>query len=1236
MRHPIECWDYGTLWAIHPVSDPASASPGDAPLDMPVPTLPKPRARSRAASPRAASRRVASDHALIQAKLHWLNPGPQVLERPRLLQALAEHSENPLTLVVAEAGYGKTSLCAAYARQAARPVIWYSLMPSDADLATFGRYLLAGFRRGRPRFGRAFERALEETRPGGRSSEILAGTFIHALAELRGPRMLLILDDFHEVAGDAAVVSFVDSLIRNLPENLRVLIASRTSPPLRAERMRVRGELFELHSGHLRLTREELSRLFKEVYERPLNEEELTALEETTLGWPTAVHLVHETLRRSDRGQLTEVLQSFLESHLELHDYLSAEVYHRLDDLSRHLLERTAALAHFDAALAGELTGRGMPTATLDALTRRGLLRSFGSGEHLSYACHDLVRGFVRQQLITREGSQSWRELEADTAEALLARGETETALPHLLAAGRAVRASQVLKPIIPTLLQHGRAAMLRGYLLDLPETTVSGDLVLALALADAHQTLGSWDDAESHYVSLLERCRALLGTVSPDGEASPREIECWALIGLGKVYNLRGRNEQVLGMVERGLALTQPTDIELRARLMQLKAGSHFYLGQYRAAMQVLDQVRAMLPRTVNSDLLLPTLHNLAIAYAAQGRYREALEEFRVALAQVRRTDSPRAPLYLSNLAFLHFDLGELAEGRRAAEEGLLASQRFSNRAQECMCHEALAQILAEAGDLDGALASLKRAEELDAELRIEVIAADLLALRGRIFCARGEYRRAVEYMTRAIERCGERTEAPRRIDFQTSLAWCELRAGRVRVARDLLVPITNQTDAGENDAQRMRAHYWLAEALLALGEKRGVDGHLAIALRLVRERGYQHFLRVQAGEEPAPLVRALAQGIEPDVAAAGLIEAGAAVEPALLAMLERAPTAIGETALSVLAEVGTSAARVALEHLTPGTRALQPAIRTTIRRIAERVERGRGGRASADTVARRLVLFGPPRIDVDGQPLPASAWRAQRAFHVLIFLALHPRGASREELLERFWPGRQLAAGKKNFHPTLSYVRRVLPDSPSAPILRDGEVYRLNPQYPIACDAWEFDRALEESRSTQDPASRREALEHAVKLASGPFLSGIYSDWADTLQARTRDRLEKALLELAASLANEGAFESAHDAFRRAVELDEYREESRLALIECQMRLGQRRAALAEYEKLKTVLHRELAVDPLPETDERMQRLLRGEGVHGWPGSPGLPSSQTTEPQEVEAPTQVPVKGRSIGSRT
>ena len=147
-----------------------------------------------------------------------------------------------------------------------------------------------------------------------------------------------------------------------------------------------------------------------------------------------------------------------------------------------------------------------------------------------------------------------------------------------------------------------------------------------------------------------------------------------------------------------------------------------------------------------------------------------------------MRGTSSPRAPLYLSNLAFLLAELGELADARKAAEEGLLAAQRFSNRPQEATCHEALAQVLAEIGDLDGALASLRRAEELNADLRMEVIAADLLALRGRIFCARGEYRRAVEFLDAGA--AADRASGPTTRGGSSSrrtLAWCELRAGRV-----------------------------------------------------------------------------------------------------------------------------------------------------------------------------------------------------------------------------------------------------------------------------------------------------------------------------------------------------------------------------------------------------------------------------------------------------------------------
>src|SRR5262249_11525054 len=150
------------------------------------------------------------------------------------------------------------------------------------------------------------------------------------------------------------------------------------------------------------------------------------------------------------------------------------------------------------------------------------------------------------------------------------------------------------------------------------------------------------------------------------------------------------------------------------------------------------------------------------------------------------------------------------------------------------------------------------------------------------------------------------------------------------------------------------------------------------------------------------------------------------------------------------------------------------------------------------ATAPAVRLVLYGPPHLRVNGKPLPASAWRTQRAFHMLVFLALHPRGAESEVLIDKFWPGRQAAAGRRNLHPTLSYVRSVLPRAGEPPILREAGRYTLNPAYPMTCDFWDMDHALDAARGLRDPAERRAALDRAVAIAGGRFLEGLYADWS------------------------------------------------------------------------------------------------------------------------------------------
>src|SRR5262249_60752493 len=124
-------------------------------------------------------------------------------------------------------------------------------------------------------------------------------------------------------------------------------------------------------------------------------EADLGGLEAHAMGWPTAVPLIHGSLRRAPDLGLEAVIEDFRTSSLDLHDYLSVEVFRRFDDDSRRLLERTAALARFDVGLAAALASLPDPRARLDALTRRGLLRTYGSGDQTTYECHGLAPRFL-------------------------------------------------------------------------------------------------------------------------------------------------------------------------------------------------------------------------------------------------------------------------------------------------------------------------------------------------------------------------------------------------------------------------------------------------------------------------------------------------------------------------------------------------------------------------------------------------------------------------------------------------------------------------------------------------------------------------------------------------------------------------------------------------------------------------------------------------------------------------
>ena len=165
-----------------------------------------------------------------QAITKILRPGKRaaLLHRPRLINFLHENIERKLLLVSAAAGYGKTSLLIDFAHETALPVCWYSLDASDADPKVFLESIVASLCRVFPDFGARTRDLLAVSSAAPRDLDVIVGSLVTEMVESIPRYFVLVLDDYHTIEESDPINQIVDALLRLLPENAHLIIASRT------------------------------------------------------------------------------------------------------------------------------------------------------------------------------------------------------------------------------------------------------------------------------------------------------------------------------------------------------------------------------------------------------------------------------------------------------------------------------------------------------------------------------------------------------------------------------------------------------------------------------------------------------------------------------------------------------------------------------------------------------------------------------------------------------------------------------------------------------------------------------------------------------------------------------------------------------------------------------------------------------------------------------------------------
>jgi LuxR family maltose regulon positive regulatory protein len=810
---------------------------------------------------------------LLSSKYRVPSQRADAVPRDRLAERLGSAIHEPLTVLAAPAGFGKTTLLTqwlgdASARGAA--VAYLGLDRRDNDPALFWSYLVTAIQSVVPGFGVATLQRLA-------ASSVDDATLAAMLNEIEDLSIDLVvaLDDYHviEAPGVHDGMAFV---LEHQPPQLHVILATRADPPLPIAQIRARGRLVEVRAADLRFTVDEAAAYLNAAMGLALTDHDVAALEERTEGWIAALQLAALSLQ--GRSDASAFIAGFAGDDHYVVDYLAEEVLDRQSADVRDFLLRTSILESLTGPLCDAVTGRPGGKATLVALERANLFLVPLDDRRRWYRYHHLFGDVLRAHLLD-ERPHEVAELHQRASAWFEANGDTSQAITHALAAGDPGRAATLMELAMPTMRRERREAELAGWVRALPDDVLRTRPVLAVAFVGALTQALKFDSVAER----LDAVEALVRT--PDGvwpekppphvivvddddyRSLPAHIEMYRAAHALAKGDLTG----TIAHAHDALSLAPPGDPLARAAAGALAGLASWSTGDLAGAHAAYtESVAGLTSAGFLADVLGCTI-TLGDIRRTQGRLTAAVSTYRRALDL---TESPVGTEPLRGTADMHVGLAgvllerndlagareHLATARQLGEHNGLPQNPYRWRVVMARLREA-------EGDADEALRLLNEAERV----YVGDFAPDVQpvpAVRARLRIRRNElrearawaderqlttddaasYLREFEYLTLARLHIAQRRAEPGSPEAVPAMLAVLALLDRLRVA----------ADSGGRGATVIEILMLRAAAHDARGDSSAAIAALRDAVTLAEPERYVR-LFVEEGPPMAALLRAL-----------------------------------------------------------------------------------------------------------------------------------------------------------------------------------------------------------------------------------------------------------------------------------------------------------------------------------------------------------------------------------------
>lgn len=463
----------------------------------------------------------------MQTKLSRPSVTRDLVVRPRLLRQLEEGLNGAITLIVAPAGFGKTTLVSSWLQTAANdnglplPATWLSLDEGDDEPLVFLRYFVAALRG-------IFPEACPETlnlltarqQPPTRMLLNMLSNEIETLPN----RFVVVLDDLHAPHGQV-LYEYLNEWLHHWPRQMHLVLVARFNPPLPLTSLRVKGLLTEIRAHDLRFTQAEAADYFSHVLEYTPDESAVTLLQQRLEGWIAGLKMAALSLDKPER--VRDLAATLLDSEVFIADYLIDEVIARQPPKIQKFLLKSSILDRFSMSLAESLMDERDADCNvrdcMDYVESAGLFLMPLDNRREWYRYHELFRTVLQHRLANTRPEAEIKELHTRAAGWFFDQGLPDQAIDHALEADDPRLAAAFMEQSLRDVLNREDRPVLERWLRMLPEEFIAqtpGLLIMRAYLYAFRWELGAMIQATRQAEALIDKSdlsestRILLGLI--------------------------------------------------------------------------------------------------------------------------------------------------------------------------------------------------------------------------------------------------------------------------------------------------------------------------------------------------------------------------------------------------------------------------------------------------------------------------------------------------------------------------------------------------------------------------------------------------------------------------------------------------------------------------------------------------------------------------------------------------